>query len=163
MSERPTPGTAKTPLTSQLRQVAQSLGGDDLCELGRSDPAFVWLFGSTMVEAAVDAEGRILLRAFLVHGPVRDAELSTDLALFSAGLQVGELSLDEDGDVVMLHRLPGRAECARLAEQVEAFCREADRLDDVVSARLGGERALDRLQSTVLRALRLSSDAALPS
>lgn len=164
MDERSAPRASHNPLTGHLREVAQSLGGDDLCELGLAEPAFVWLFGSTMVEACIDPAGRVELKAFLVHGPVSRDEVATDLALFSAGLLIGELRLDDDGDVVMMHRVPARASTRRLAEQVETFCQEADRLDDIVSARLGGERALDRLQSTILRALRLSTtEGALPT
>jgi hypothetical protein len=163
MDERSATRTSHNPLTRHLREVAQNLGGDDLCELGVVEPAFVWLFGSTMVEARIDPVGRVELKAFLVHGPASRDEVATDLALFSAGLRLGELKLDEDGDVVMMHRVQAQATSQRIAEQVELFCQEADRLDDIVSARLGGERALDRLQSTILRALRLSVDGALPS
>jgi len=163
MDERSATRAAQNPATRHLREVAQSLGGDDLCELGLAEPAFVWLFGSTMVEAYVDPAGRVELKAFLVHGPITRDEVATDLTLFSAGLVIGELRLDDDGDVVMMHQVPAWASTQRIAEQVKTFCQEADRLDDIVSARFGGERALDRLQSTILRALRLSTDGALPS
>jgi hypothetical protein len=163
MDERFAERTSHGLLTDRLRAVARNLGGDDLCELGRRPPAFLWLFGSTMVEASIDADGRVVLRALLVHGPRAAEEIATDLTLFTAGLRIGELRLDDDGDVVMCHDVQPWETPARVAEQVERFCCEADRLDDIVSARWGGERALDRLQSTVLQALRIAPDTPIPN
>jgi hypothetical protein len=163
MDDRFAERTSQSLMSDCLRAVARNLGGDDLCELRRRPPAFVWLFGSTIVEASIDGEGRVLLRAFLVHEPRAIDEIATDLALFTAGLRIGQLSLDDDGDVVMSHRVPASEPPERVARQVERFCQEADRLDDIVSARWCGSRALDRLQATVIRALRMEPGAFVPN
>ena len=147
------PGLPSDAVLRELRCAAMTLGGDDVCEVRGPRTTLLWLYGSTMVEACVDPSGRVVLKAFLVHHPVSTDCLQTDLALFTAGLLEGELTLDEEGDVVMQHAFRPNGSSESVARGVERFCLEADRMDDIVSRRLGGLRALDRLHATVMHAL----------
>lgn len=158
--ESRSPGLRNDAVLGELRRAARILGGDDVCEVGSPRTTLLWLYGSTMVEASVDPSGQVVLRAFLVHHPVASENLQTDLALFTAGLVEGELTLDEEGDVVMEHAFRPNGSRLSVARGVERFCLEADRMDDIVSRRLGGLRALDRLHATVMHALgpRLQAD-----
>ncbi len=138
---------------ASLRRAARRSGGDDLCELDRR--AFLWLYGSTMVEAWVDGDGSVALRAWLVLSPERSRALGA-LRQLAASPVVGRLVLDEEGDLSLEHRIPARCSEERMAREVDALCREADRLDDLLCREVGGSRSLDRFQAEVQAALGMS-------
>ncbi len=141
---------------ASLRRAARRSGGDDLCELDRR--AFLWLYGSTMVEAWVDGDGSVALRAWLVLAPERARALGA-LRQLDARPAVGRLVLDEEGDISLEHRIPGDCTEERMSREVDALCREADRLDDLLCREAGGSRSLDRFQAEVEAALGMSSSS----
>jgi hypothetical protein len=136
-----------------LRAAARHWAGDDLCELPAEPPAFLWLFGSTMVEAAAEPDGSVVVRAFLVLGPDDRNGLDDRLERLSATLPFGRLEIDEDGDVALVHRVPAEAGARRLHNEIRDVCCHADVLDDILCDQIGGIRSVDQFQSDVLAAL----------
>ncbi len=132
-----------------LRDVVRRRGGEDLCEMPFEEATYLWPHGCTMIEACTERRGTVLLRAYIVMGPRLYGELGTDLALFSAGLDFGTLSLDEDGDVALWHRVPWGWGEDYLEAELGAFCSEVDRMGDVLRSRLGGQSSLEVVQQTV--------------
>jgi hypothetical protein len=137
----------------RLRAVARHWAGEDLCELGGERPTFLWLFGTTMIEASVDQDGACVLRAFLVLDPGDRAGLEAVIAPFAGALPVGRLEVDEEGDVALVHRVQSNASVEQLDRAIHDVCRHADRLDDILCDRLGGTRSVDRFHHDVLVAL----------
>lgn len=137
----------------RLRPLARKWGGDDLCEISGERTAFLWLFGTTMIEAFVDRDGAVVLRAFLVLEPEDRMGLEARLAPFTATLPQGRLEVDADGDIELVHRVPSGATAERLDQAIGDVCHHADRLDDILRERLGGLRAVDKFQFDVLQAL----------
>ena len=133
----------------RLKKVAFRVAGEDPCELPWDDRTFLWLYGSTMVEASSTQEGDVLLKAFLVIGPHPNEELETDLLWLSAGLDIGRLELDEDDDVILTHRVSASRNDAQLDRELRAFCSLADGLDDLLCARFGGCRSLEHFEQAV--------------
>lgn len=154
----------------ELRAAAERFGGEDLCEVadGRS---FLWLFGSTLIEATLEEDGTILLQAYLVIGPSRGEVWTQRLARWEQRLEFGELAIDQDGDVVLIHRLPRLLANGSLPRELGRFCRTADLLDDQLVEQLGGERSIERFLRDVVHAItsealgrseRASGDAPAP-
>ena len=136
-----------------LRAVARRWAGEDLCELGGERPVFLWLYGTTMIEATLDPDGAVALRAFLVLHPAKRSEIEAQLDSFAGSLPVGTLEVDDEGDVALVHRVHPGVRLARLDEAVREMCQCADRLDDILCDRLGGIRSVDRFHHDVLVAL----------
>ncbi|MFN7966362.1 MAG: hypothetical protein U0V87_11810 [Acidobacteriota bacterium] len=135
-----------------LRSVAAQCGGDDLCEV-QDSVSFLWLYGSTMVEADIDEDGEIVLHAWLVIGPTRRPQWTHLVTRWEGGLPFGELLIDDDGDVILAHRIPISTPNSVMASQVREFCREADRLDDLICQQLGGIRSIDQFHRDVIAAI----------
>ncbi len=127
----------------RLREAAQRCGGDDLCELPFGAASFLWPHGETMIEALVTADGVTVLRAYLVIAPRIEPGLTTEIALFSAGLKSGRLEIDDVGDVSFIQRLPGWRAADELTAELSAFSEEAERLGVLLRDRLGGHSSLD--------------------
>jgi hypothetical protein len=137
----------------RLRSVAREWAGDDVCEIEAGGTAFLWMYGSTMIEARADRDGSVLLRAFLVLGPRATGAIEQQLRAVSETLSMGRLEIDEDGDIALVHRVPARAHRGSLLAAMSEVSRDADRLDDLLCARLGGIRSVDQFQHDVLLAL----------
>ena len=138
-----------------LRIATREWAGDDVCEIYSDRPAFLWLHGSTMVEASANRDGSVLLRAFLVLHPRPSGNLEAQLRTLSTTLPVGRLVLDEDGDIALIHRVPPRAGRDRLLAAIRDVSCHADLLDDELCARHGGIRSVDKIQEHVRHALEL--------
>ncbi len=136
---------------SRLRAAAHRWAGDDVCEIPSERPTFLWLYGSTMIEARAERDGSIELRAFLVLGPETTGSLEEQLRLFSA--PVGRLEVDEDGDLALVHRVPPRAAEDRVLAAIREVSCFADQFDEELCQRFGGIRSVDRFQHDVLAAL----------
>lgn len=137
----------------RLKKVAFRVAGEDPCELPWDNRTFLWLYGSTMVEASSTQEGDVLLKAFLVIGPRPDEELEAELLWLSAGLEIGRLVLDEDKDVILTHRVNASRNDAQLDRELRAFCCLADGLDDLLCERFGGCRSLEHFEQAVQLAM----------
>lgn len=137
----------------RLRLVAKRWGGEDLCELTDGRPSFLWLFGSTMVEAVAEADGTVQVRAFLVIRPNPHPELPREVARVCGRVPIGRLVIDQDGDITLTHTIPPGRGVEQMDREVHQLCCWADRLDDELCRKLGGMRSWDLFQADVLNAL----------
>lgn len=137
---------------SQLRSVAEQCGGDDLCEFDEPASLF-WLYGTTMVEACVGDDCEILLHAWLVIGPTKKPQWAHLVSRWEGGLPFGELLIDAEGDVLLAHCILPSTPTAVMGAQVVEFCRQADRLDDLICQQLGGLRGIDQFHRDVITAI----------
>jgi hypothetical protein len=135
-----------------LRSIANGCAGDDVCEISDS-ASFLWLYGSTMIEASVAEDGEIIIHAWLVVGPTKGSHWAHQLARWEGGLSIGELLVDAEGDIVLAHAFPRLTTTERLEQQIYEFCRTADRLDDLIVEQIGGMRSIDRFHRDVIQAL----------
>ncbi len=139
-------------LVVRLRNAARRCIGDDVCELSAGGPRFLWLHGSTMVEAVAGDDGSVLLRAFLVLAPAPSDRLAERLAAYAERIDEG-LRLDGDGDIVLERRVAAGADASRLDAAIREISHRADLLDDLLCVRFGGIRSVDRLRRDILLAL----------
>jgi hypothetical protein len=149
----PSAGADLEGVTARLRSAARRCVGDDLCEIEAAGAAFLWLHGSTLLEAVPHADGSVLLRAFLVLGPPDDGGLEERLASFAQHVPVGRLVLDDEGDIALERRVGPGAPRERLERAIREISSQADRLDDLLCGLFGGVRSVDRLRREVAQAL----------
>jgi hypothetical protein len=101
-------------------------------------------FGQTGVWAWHDSDAIISTRAYVVKG----AELTPDLLRFllraNDDTLFGAFGIDADGDIFFEHSIAG-ATCDRseLKASVFSVVNTADRYDEEIVARFGGQRMLD--------------------
>lgn len=143
----------------RLRRVAKHWGGEDVCELSEEKPSFLWLFGTTMVEATAEKDGTIQVRAYLVIGPEHRPELAEAVSQLSRQIPVGHLEVDQEGDVTLVHSIPADLGLEQMDREVHDVCRWADRLDDELCKKLGGIRSWDLFQFDVMHALSGANEA----
>jgi hypothetical protein len=112
-------------------------------------PAIGVAVGSAFAQVGVmpwgDDDTTINTRAYVVSG----AELSQDLTRYlleeNAKLRFGAFSVDSDGDIVFEHGIVGSScDKKELKASVMAVVTTADKYDDEIVRRWGGQRALDR-------------------
>lgn len=112
-------------------------------------PAFVLTLGSTAGLVAVypwgDDDAIICTKAYVVMG----AELVPDLMQFllrkNGDIHFGAFGIDDDGDIFFEHAIIGSTcDKEELKASVLAVLFTADRFDDEIVARWGGQRVLDR-------------------
>jgi hypothetical protein len=91
-----------------------------------------------------DGGAIVMTRAFVVTGARIDADLMRWLLERNAESLWGAFGLDEDGDIVLDHTVNGPS-CDKegLRASVLGVIFAADRYDDEIVARWGGERAFD--------------------
>ena len=116
----------------------------------RSDaPSFLVALGSAFASVAVhpwgDDDASITTRAYVVTG----AEITPDLMLFllqeNATMRFGAFGIDSDKDVFFEHTIVGSScDKSELKASVMAVVWVADKYDDQIVARWGGQRAVDR-------------------
>ncbi len=130
-----------------LRRATRDWVGDDLCELEAPDDRTIllWAYGSTFVEAEAEHDGGYRACAWLVFGTSDRQGALALAASLGRGLPFGRLVVDEDGDVSLRHRCGPEASAELLEAELRELCRQADRLDDLLCVRLGGQRSIDRL------------------
>jgi hypothetical protein len=114
-------------------------------------PVMGVMMGSALATVAVwpwgDDDATITTRAYVVTG----AELTPDLMRYllqkNADMRFGAFGVDKDGDILFEHSIVGSScDKAELKASVLAVLVTADRYDDEIVARWGGERALDRMR-----------------
>jgi len=148
----------RSPDAERLRRAVRRWAGDALMRYREHPPAYLWLFGSALIQAALDGGGAIELSAVLLLAPERDR-----LAGMSPVVEGRPaLRVDHEGDLVFERRLPAGLGLERLEDELARFCREADRLADRFHVRCGGQRAVDRFEQEVLGLLGLELSAAGP-
>jgi hypothetical protein len=113
-------------------------------------PLFGVALGSAFAQVAVLPWGQddavICTRAYVVTGAEMTPELIHYLLRQNASMGFGAFGLDDD--VFFDHTIVGST-CSKneLKASVVAVVGTADRLDDEIVARWGGQRALDRVRS----------------
>lgn len=136
-----------------MRRAVEHCAGDDLCEVGGDQPCFLWLYGTTMIEANLDGDSAFSLRAWLVIGPTDRPHWAQRLARWESRVPLGQLRVDGEGDVILAHRIELSWPEAQIHAEVSEFCRHADLLDDRLCAELGGVRSLDQFYKDVIVAI----------
>jgi hypothetical protein len=112
-------------------------------------PAFAVAAGSAVAHVHVlpwtDEGAIVTTRAFVVSGARLDGDLTRWMLERNAEALWGAFGIDEDGEIVIDHSINGPT-CDKedLRASVLGVIFSADRLDDEIVARWGGERALDR-------------------
>lgn len=112
-------------------------------------PVISTVIGSALAQTAVlpwgDDDAVVTTRSYVVTGVEPDPELMHFLLRANADLQFGGFGIDADGDIVFQHSIVGST-CDReeLQASVLAVVRTADRFDDQIVARWGGQTALQR-------------------
>lgn len=112
-------------------------------------PVFGVVVGSALAQIAVypwgDDDATICTRAYVVTG----AEITPDLMMFllrsNDDMRFGAFGLDRDNDIFFEHTIVGSTcDKEELKASVFAVVMTADRYDDQIMARWGGQRAMDR-------------------
>jgi len=114
-------------------------------------PVIGVVVGSAVAQVAVTPWGEddssITVRAYVVSG----AELTEDLMYFllkeNDTMRFGAFGIDDDKDIFFEHTIVGST-CQKneLKASVLAVVLTADRYDDQIVARWGGQRAVDRMR-----------------
>ena len=112
-------------------------------------PAFAVAAGSAVAHVHVlpwtDEGAIVTTRAFVVSGATLNDDLMRWMLERNAEALWGAFGVDEDGEIVIDHSINGPT-CDKedLRASVLGVIFSADRYDDEIVARWGGERALDR-------------------
>jgi hypothetical protein len=112
-------------------------------------PAFAVAAGSAVAHVHVlpwtDQGAIVTTRAFVVSGATLNEDLMRWMLARNAEALWGAFGVDEDGEIVIDHSINGPT-CDKedLRASVLGVIFSADRYDDEIVARWGGERALDR-------------------
>lgn len=117
---------------------------------------FYLKYGSTIVEISIDPYGEddavVEIVAFCVYDVSPSIELTRELLRFNAELPMGAFSM-VGRDVFYSHAFLGRRlDPDQLISSLDNVAMVADRYDDEIVERFGGERALDRLRAWSRRA-----------
>jgi hypothetical protein len=104
--------------------------------------------GSAVAQIAVypwgDDDAVICTRSYVVRGPELRPDLLEHLLRENADMRFGAFGIDDDGDILFEHSICGSTcDLEELKASVVAVARTADRYDDDIVARWGGQRALD--------------------
>jgi len=132
----------------RVRLFIEDLFGE-LAVFRKDAPAFAVAAGSAVAHVHVlpwtDEGAMVTTRAFVVSGARLDAELMRWMLARNAEALWGAFGVDEDGEIVIDHSINGPT-CDKedLRASVLGVIFSADRYDDEIVARWGGERALDR-------------------
>jgi hypothetical protein len=105
--------------------------------------------GSAFIQTAVfpwgDDDATITTRSYVVTDVQVTADLMRYLLMENARLRFGAFGLDEDGDIVFEHSIVGSTcDKEEVKASVLAVGMVADKYDDEIRARWGGQRALER-------------------
>lgn len=126
----------------------EKLFGDSA--IPREDAPLVDLpLGSAWATVAVvpwgEDDATVITRAYVVRGPRIDLELLRMLLESNEHLPFGAFGLDPEGDVFLQHSIVGSTcDPEELEASVVSVVSTADRFDDLIVDRWGGQRALDK-------------------
>ncbi|MCU0230825.1 MAG: hypothetical protein MUC67_05540 [Acidobacteria bacterium] len=137
----------------RLYRAAQRWGGEGVCELADEPPALLWLYGSTMIEASRESDGSVALRAFLVMKPSHP-DPARVCATYQPAIPAGRLRVDEEGDIILEHRIAVGVDDATLDAELRRVCEAADSVDDLIREEAGGILAFDLFEWDVMQAVR---------
>jgi hypothetical protein len=131
-------------------------------------PAFgVWVgsaFAQTMIHPWGPDDAVICTRAYVVTGAQVTPDLMAFLLRANDRMRFGAFGLDEDGDIFFQHTIVGSTcDIKQLQASVAAVVLVADRYDDPIVARWGGQRAIDREKAMNAQAALLEGNGILPA
>ena len=112
-------------------------------------PGFVLYYGSASAQVFVNPWGEddaaIAVVSWVVVGAEPGPELHRYLLNQSFGMRFGAFAVDDRGDIAFVHSIVGST-CDKneLKASIMAVMTTADRCDDEIVARWGGQRAQDR-------------------
>jgi hypothetical protein len=118
--------------------------------MAREDaPVFGLIVGSALAQTAVypwgDDDATICTRAYVVTGAEITPELMDYLLKANANMRFGAFGLDNENDIMFEHTVVGsRADKEEIKASILAVVMTADKYDDEIIARWGGQRALDQ-------------------
>lgn len=113
-------------------------------------PAIAVAVGSAAAQIWVlpwgDDDATISARAYVVSGAELTPELLHYLLRQNADMRFGAFGVDSDGDILFEHTIVGSTcDKEELKASVMAVLMVADKYDDEIVSRWGGQRALDRM------------------
>lgn len=134
---------------SQIRGYLDELVEEHFDDAEHCD--FYLKYGSTIVEISIEPYGQddavVEIVAFCVYGVEPTIGLTRELLRFNAELPMGAFSM-VGNDVFYSHAFLGRRlDPDQLISSLDNVAMVADRYDDEIVDRFGGERALDRLRA----------------
>lgn len=133
---------------ARVRTYIEDLFGD-LAVYREDAPAFAVAAGSAVAHVFVlpwtEEAAIVTTRAYVATGVKLEPDLLRWLLARNAEALFGAFGIDEEGEIVIDHSVNG-ATCDKedLRASVLGVVFSADRYDDEIVARWGGERALDR-------------------
>ncbi|MEO0080481.1 MAG: YbjN domain-containing protein [candidate division WOR-3 bacterium] len=115
-------------------------------------PIFGIIWGSTATRVAVmpwgDDDATITTRAWVVTGTELTPEFLKYLLRENDRMRFGAFCIDGDGDVFFEHTIVGSTcDKEELKASIFAVATTADRYDDEIVSRFGGQRMLDKMKS----------------
>ena len=112
-------------------------------------PVYTLAMGSAYIQVGVypwaDDDAAVRIWSYVITGVENTADLMKYLLTQNANMILGAFALDEDGDIVLQYCLPGLS-CTKdeLKLAAMSIIYTADRVDDEIMAKFGGQRAIDR-------------------
>jgi len=137
----------------RLCRAARHWGGEGVCELAGGPPALLWLYGSTMIEASREPDGSVVLRAFLVLRPSHP-DPARVCETYQPAIPTGRLRVDDEGDIILEHRIAEGTDDATLDGELRRLCEAADSVDDLIREEAGGILSFDLFEWDVMQAVR---------
>ena len=134
----------------KIRPWVKDLFGE-FARLRDDKPCFGIFMGSAFTEIAVfpwgEDDATICTRSYLVSGADITPELTRWLLGENANMRFGAFGIDTDNDILFEHTIVG-ATCDKeeLKASVMAVLWTADKYDDEIVAKWGGQRAADRFK-----------------
>lgn len=114
-------------------------------------PVFGIILGSALAQTGVypwgDDDASVTTRAYVVQGVEMVPDLMRYLLEQNAGMRFGGFGVDPEGDITFDHTIVGSTcDKEELRASVMAVVTTADKFDDEIVQRWGGQRALDRMR-----------------
>jgi len=121
----------------------------EFAHVSDKDPSFAVAVGSVVVFSSIypwgENDATICTRAYVVTDVEVTLEFARYLLRENDSMRFGAFGLDDDDDVFFEHTIVGSsADKSELKASVMAVVVTADRYDDEIIARWGGQRAIDR-------------------
>ena len=124
----------------------------EFAEANETYPSFSIAMGSAFAQVAVhpwgDNDATVRTWSWVITGAENTPELLLHLLHENANLRFGGFGVDEAGDVLFQHTILGQTcDKEELRATIMAVISTADRVDDELVAKFGGQRAIDRTPS----------------
>ena len=131
-----------------VKNFGQELFGELFFEAHEDRTSFQIKYGSSIVQVQVspisDSNSVVRILSYVVTDIEHTTELYEYLLTTNLSLSFGAFSLDEDGDICLIHTIVGDTlDKLELSASVMAICDASDEYDDIITNRWGGRRAVD--------------------